>query len=65
MWLVCHSGPDGSDFRGDAYALAVTSDLRAWTGRFITGVRGEPEVSGERLRVGDVTWTPDGGFVSR
>ena len=63
--MTCHSGPSKDDYRGDAYAIAVSTDLRHWTSRFVTGVRREPQVDHDRIRVGDTTWTPDGGFVTR
>ncbi len=62
--MVCHSGPSKNQFRGDAYAVAVSTDLQHWTSRFVTGVRREPQVDRDRVRVGDTTWTPDGGFVA-
>lgn len=35
-----------------------------WTSRLVTGVRREPQVDRDRVRVGDTTCTPDGGFVT-
>jgi hypothetical protein len=63
--MVCHSGEVRDEFRGDAYALAVTTDLEQWESVFVTDVRRPPEVDGDRVRVGDTTWTVDGGFVTR
>ncbi len=62
--MTCHSGRVRSDYRGDAYALVVTPDLRHWESAFVTGARREPQVDGDRVRVGDTTWTPEGGFVT-
>lgn len=64
LLMVCHSGPAVNEFRGDAYAIAVSNDLQHWTSRFVTGVRGEPEVDRDRVRVGGTIWTPDDGFVT-
>jgi hypothetical protein len=63
--MTCHSGKVGNRWRGDAYAVAVTADLRTWEPAFVTAVRGDPVVEGDEVRVGDTTWTPDDGFVTR
>lgn len=60
--MTCHSGRVRSDFRGDAYAVAATPDLRNWESTFVTGVRGEPRVDDDRVEVGDAIWTPEEGF---
>lgn len=49
---------------GRAYAVAATPDLRHWESTYVTGVRDEPQVDGDTLRLGGTTWTPDGGFSS-
>jgi hypothetical protein len=63
--MTCHSGKVRNMWRGDAYAVAATADLRTWESTFVTGVRGEPLVEDDEVRVGDTTWTPEDGFVTR
>jgi hypothetical protein len=60
--LTCHTGAVANQFRGDAYAVAATSDLRHWQSRYVTGVRTEPQVTDGQLRVGATTWSPEDGF---
>lgn len=62
--MTCHSGKVRDEFVGDAYAIAVTTDLRTWEAVFVTGVRRQPSVQADRIRVGDTTWTPEDGFAS-
>ena len=65
VYLVCHSGPVGNDFRGDAYAVAVSPDLRTWETFFVRDVVGDVQidrdggvsVSGRPL----TSWTPEEG----
>jgi hypothetical protein len=61
--MTCHSGKVRNEFRGDAYAVAVTPDLHHWESTFVSGVRRPPQVDRHRVRVGETTWTPEGGFV--
>jgi hypothetical protein len=49
--------------RGASYAVAATPDLAHWESTFVTGVTQEPHVDGDRLTVGDTTWTPGDGFA--
>jgi hypothetical protein len=63
--LVCHSGKVEDAFHGDAYAVAVSPDLRTWESFFVRGVVGDVQVdedggvavSGRPL----TTWTPAAG----
>lgn len=45
-----------------AYVVVASPDLAAWESRFVADVRGQPEVTDERVRVGPLTWTPEDGF---
>jgi hypothetical protein len=63
--MTCHSGRVRNEFRGDAYAVAVTTDLRHWQSRFVTGVTREPQLVDGELRVGATVWSPEGGFSAR
>jgi hypothetical protein len=63
--MTCHSGPSRDVFRGDAYAVAATADLEHWESAWVDGVRADPVVTGDRVRVGELSWTPDGGFDRR
>ena len=63
--MTCHSGRSRGDERADAYAVAVTPDLQHWESTFVTDVRAEPQVDDDGVRVGDTTWTPEAGFVTR
>ncbi|MEO7350796.1 MAG: hypothetical protein ABIR34_07795 [Marmoricola sp.] len=65
VMMACHSGKVRNAYRGDAYAMAVTPDLRHWESTFVTGVSREPQVDDDTVRVGGTTWTPRGGFVKR
>jgi hypothetical protein len=49
--------------RGASYAVAATPDLAHWESTFVTGVTQDPHVDGDRLTVGDTTWTPEDGFA--
>lgn len=60
--MTCHSGKVRNQYRGDAYAVAVTPDLRHWDSTFVTGVSREPRVDGDRLVVGGTSWTAKAGF---
>jgi hypothetical protein len=60
--MVCHSGKVRDELLGDAYAVAATPDLANWESAFVTDVREEPVLSEDRVEVGDISWTPDGGF---
>lgn len=60
--MTCHSGAVRDDFRGDAYAVATTPDLAHWESAWVTGVDSDPVVEGDRVVVGDLVWTTDGGF---
>lgn len=62
--MTCHSGEVRDDYRGDSYAVAVTEDLSHWESAFVTDVSGEPQIEGDRIRIGRTTWTPDDGFVT-
>ena len=57
--MACRSGK----VRG--YAVAVTPDLATWESTFVADVTEEPLVEEDRIEVGDVSWTPDGGFGTR
>jgi hypothetical protein len=67
VYLVCHSGKVENDFRGDAYAVAVSPDLRTWDTFFVRDVVGDVQVdqaggvavSGRPL----TSWTPEEGVV--
>ena len=51
---------------GDAYALAVTPDLRHWQSTFVTDVRGEPQIDDDGVTLDGTpktTWTPEDGLV--
>lgn len=63
--MTCHQRPGGNEFQGDAYAVAVTTDLRHWKSRFVTHVRDDPQVTDGQLRVGATTWSPEHGFAGR
>ncbi|MCW2793838.1 MAG: hypothetical protein JWO76_2936, partial [Nocardioides sp.] len=63
--MTCHSGQVRDQYRGDAYAVAVTPDLRHWESAFVSGVSKEPQVDDDRVLVGDTTWTAEDGFVTR
>jgi hypothetical protein len=65
--LTCHSPADRSDdqFRGDAYALAVTTDLRHWESTFVTDVRRDPVIDDEGVTIVGkprTHWSPESGF---
>lgn len=68
VYLVCHSGEVENDFRGDAYAVAVSTDLRTWDTFFVRDVVGDVmidqdagvSVAGRPL----TTWRPDEGVVT-
>ena len=65
VYLVCHSGRSDDQFRGDAYAVAVSPDLRRWETFFVRDVVGDVQVdqdagvsvSGRPL----TTWSPEEG----
>jgi hypothetical protein len=63
--MTCHSGKVHNKYRGDSYAVAVTPDLRHWDSAYVTGVSEEPQVDADHVQVGDTTWTPADGFVTR
>ncbi|KQW47661.1 hypothetical protein ASC77_14610 [Nocardioides sp. Root1257] len=70
LLLTCHSGPyDRHDiFRGDAYGLAVTTDLRHWESTFVTDVRRDPVIDEDGVTiVGSprTHWSPASGFSAR
>ena len=60
--MTCHSGAVRDEFRGNAYAVAATPDLARWESAWVSGVDTDPAIDDDRLVVGDVVWTPDGGF---
>jgi hypothetical protein len=65
LFLTCHSGEFDNEWYGDAYALAVTPDLRHWETRFVTDVVTPPTTSGDVLSVSGAPytwWTSDDGF---
>lgn len=45
-----------------AYVVVASPDLASWESRFVADVRGQPELTDERVRVGPLTWTPEDGF---
>jgi hypothetical protein len=67
VFLVCHSGKVENEFRGDAYAVAVSPDLRTWETFFVRDVVGDVQID----QVGGVavsgrpltSWTPEEGVV--
>jgi hypothetical protein len=68
VYLVCHSGPVENDFRGDAYAVAVSTDLRTWETFFVRDVVGDVLIDQD---VGvtvagrpHTSWRPDEGVVT-
>ena len=68
--LVCHSGKRGAvanEFRGDAYAVAVSPDLRTWESFFVQDVVGDVQVDREAGVVVSgrplTSWTPEEGVV--
>ncbi|WP_182524279.1 hypothetical protein [Nocardioides dongkuii] len=62
---TCNSGRSRDEFDGDAYAIAATTDLRTWETAFVPGVRREPVIDDDAVRVGGTTWTPEDGFTTR
>lgn len=67
LLLTCHSGPvtRRNQFRGDAYALAVTTDLRHWQSTFVKDVRRDPVVDDEGVTIAGTPrthWSPASGF---
>ena len=62
--MTCHSGKIRNEFQGDAYALAVTPNLRDWESTFVPDVGQEPQVDDDRITVGKTTWTPEDGFTT-
>lgn len=70
VYLACHSGrsdPGESEFRGDAYAVAVSPDLRNWDTFFVRDVTGDVQIdqdSGVAVSGRPLTsWTPEEGVV--
>ena len=71
VYLVCHSGPRSpseDEFRGDAYAVAVSPDLRTWETFFVRDVVGDVQVDqdvGVSVTGRPLTsWRPDEGVVT-
>ena len=62
--LTCHesSSPVRDEFSGDAYAVAATTDLEHWETEWVAGVKNHPVVTEDGVRVGRLSWSPDGGF---
>lgn len=48
-----------------SFALAVSVDLEYWDTAFVSDARDYPELADGRMTLGNTTWTPEKGFVTR